>query len=166
MEVSASPRVFFTKKLPSHASRVKIFYIRRRFWDIHLRSDIKNWWTKSAPVQHQINKCQWDVLFSGGDSTQASSQGHRPKVEVTHWNYTLDVVSLNQIEDWLIYIEHLLHMTPTKHYNTWYVKITIHVDKTAHCPEWVRTTHNRIPQVRKTETRNMITKVIRNTAHN
>jgi len=34
-------------------------------------------------------------------------------------------------------------MTSTEHYNTWYVKITIHVDRTTHCPERVFTTHNR-----------------------
>ena len=64
---------------------------------------------------------------------------------------------LMQIEDWLVYIECLLHMTPTEHYNTWYVKITIHIGKTTHCPERVFTTHNRAPKEHKTETLNMLT---------
>ena len=52
-------------------------------------------------------------------------------------------------------------------HNTQYVTITIHVDRTAHCPERVFTTHNRTPQERKTETRNMTIKVMRNTTqHN
>ena len=57
-------------------------------------------------------------------------------------------------------------MTSTAHYNTWHAMITIHVERTPHCPETVFTAHNSAPQVRKTETRNMITKVARNTAHN
>ena len=68
---------------------------------------------------------------------------------------------------------YILHQQDANQYmvrhnhNTRYVTITIHVDRTAHCPERVFTTHNRTPQERKTETRNMTIKVMRNTTqHN
>ena len=50
-----------------------------------------------------------------------------------------------------------------QNHNTRYVTITIHVDRTAHCPERVFTTHNRTLHEHKTETRNMTIKVMQNT---